>query len=123
MDRRHRERGQSKLGAILWILLLIFGAMLGFQMIPAKIAAAQLEDHIVDLAQRAPHRDAKFYEQEIRERAAELELPALGKEAVTIKKGPERIIADVDVVVPVDLMVYSFDWHISIHVDREIFII
>lgn len=116
------QRGQSRLGAILWILALVAGAMIGYQVIPAKIATAQLKDHVEDLAQRAPHQSQAFYEKSILERAEELDLP-VDKKNIKVRKTGTRIVAEVDLVITVDLMVHSFDWPLGFKVDREIFII
>jgi hypothetical protein len=121
-SERWWQRGESRLGGILWILGLVILIALGYQIIPAKIATAELKDHIADLAERNPHKEQAYYEKAILDRAAELDLP-LEKSQISVRKSPQRIVASVDFSITVDLMIYSFEWPLGFKVDREIFIV
>jgi hypothetical protein len=117
-----RQRGEGKAGCVFWILLLVAGVVVGLKIIPIEIAKGQLKDHIAELAQFQPHRTADFYQTAIFGRAQELGLP-IEKKAIKVNKGPERIIVDIDVRVPVDLIVTTIQYRVRIFIDRDIFII
>ena len=53
MSRRHAEAGDSKIGCILWSLLLAVGVLAGFKMIPVKVKTSELYDFMVEQAKWA----------------------------------------------------------------------
>lgn len=116
------QRGEGKAGCLFWVFLLLIGGMIGYQVIPVKIASMQLEDHMKEMAMTQPRRPQHWFEQRISERALELDLE-IPKEQIRVKKYPERVIMDVEFSVPINILGYSFDWDIKIHLDRDIFLI
>ena len=121
MSRWREQAGEGKVGFIFWILVLGLLIMVGMQIIPVKIATAQLKDHMEEMAQLQPRADARHFRREILKRAQDLDLP-VEKKQIEVDKRPNRIIMTVEMTVPVDLVVTSHEWNIRIHVDRDLFL-
>ncbi len=116
------ERGESKAGCLIWTVVLAAGILISVRVIPIKIATIELKDKMEDAAQLMPRGTVKQYQTFIVQRAQELNLPVTKKE-VKVKKYPNRVVMDVSFTVPLDLIVTTYNWDISLHVDRDIFLI
>ncbi len=120
--RRFGQRGEGRIGCIFWVLVMAVGVLLALRVVPVKIATSQLKDHMEELAQLKPRGDQNFFASEIYNRARELDLP-IDKKRIKVDKGPNRVIMDVELTVPLDFFVYTYNWEIKIHLDRDIFLI
>ncbi len=116
------QRGESRAGCLLWVLVLLAGGLLAAKVVPVKIATHQLKDFIEDIAERHPRWKQNYALDKIYRRARELELP-LKKKEIKIKKNSRQMKVDIIIKVPIDLYFTDFVWKEEIHVDREIFII
>ena len=122
MSYLRSERGESRAGCLLWILVLLAGGLFASKVIPAKIATHQLKDFIEEIAERHPRWKQNYALDKIYRRSKELNLPIKKKE-IKIKKNTRQMKVDIIIKVPVDLYFTEFTWTEEIHVDREIFII
>ncbi len=121
MRQRGTENGEGKIGCIFWGLLGLIVLLIAVKVVPIKIATMKLEDHMLDLAMsQARHRDRSFFEREIynKSRTLKLDIP---RKQIVVKKYPERVVMDVEFVVPVDVLSYTYDWNIHLHLDRDVF--
>ncbi len=116
------ERGESRLGCVIWTIVLAAGILISVRVIPIKIATIELKDKMEDAAQLMPRGTVRQYQTFILQRAQELNLPVTKKE-IKVKKYPNRVVMDVSFTVPLDLLITTYNWDISLHVDRDIFII
>ena len=114
------QRGEGKVGCAFWLLLLFIAALVGFRMIPVKIATMQLEDYVKELAMTETRRPQAFFEKKIAQRARELNLP-VPKDKIKVQKTRRRVIVDIQFAVPLDFFVYKRDWNIRIYLDRDIY--
>ena len=123
MEERNAERGNSKLGCILWLTVLAIAVLISWKMIPVKVNSAELSDYMVEVAQfqsaRKPPEELKAM---ILARASELNIP-LDKQNVTVVRTDDRIRMTVDYTVPVDFPGYTYNWHFRHELDRPIFIV
>ena len=123
MARRPAERGDSKLGCIVWMTVLAIAVLISWKMIPVKVNSAELSDYMVEVAQfhsaRKPPEELKAM---ILARASELNIP-LDKQNVTVVRTGERIRMSVEYTVPVDFPGYTYNWHFRHELDRPIFIV
>jgi hypothetical protein len=123
MARRTAERGDSKLGCIVWLALLAIAVLISWKMIPVKVNSAELADYMVEVAQfqsaRKPPEELKAM---ILARASELNIP-LDKQNVTVVRTGDRIRMSVEYTVPVDFPGYTYNWHFRHELDRPIFIV
>lgn len=115
------QRGEGRAGCVFWALLVVVAIFAGFKIVPVKIATAQLKDHMEELAQLSPRGTDRYFSSEIYTRARDLDLP-VDKKRIKIDKRPNRVIMDVDITVPMDFIVTTYNWEIKIHVDRDLFL-
>lgn len=122
MQRFDRQRGEGRAGCIFWTLVLVVGVMISSKVIPVKIATAELKDKMEEAAQLMPRGTQKDYIDFIVSSAVERDLPVTRKN-VTIKKSANRVVMDVEFTVVLDFIITDYRWDISLHVDRDIFLI
>lgn len=122
MKRWSRNAGEGRAGCIMWTLLLIFGGMVAFKVIPIKIATIELKDQMREAARLMPRGTERQYVDYIVKEAVARDLPVTKKD-VKVKKTLQRVVMDVEFTMPVDLIITTYDWHIKLHVDRDIFLI
>ncbi len=121
MRQRWTEKGEGKIGCIFWALLGLIFLLIAVKVVPIKIATMKLENHMLELAMSAArHRDRTFFEREISKKAKSLNLE-IPKKQIRVKKYPERVVMDVKFTVPVDILSYTYDWNIHLHLDRDVF--
>ena len=114
------QRGDSKIGCLFWSLLGLLFLIIAFKVVPIKIATMKLEDHMLELATTHGKRGKDFFEREIYKKARYLELP-VDRKQIRVKKYPERVVMDVEFTVPVEVLTFTYDWNIGLHVDRDVF--
>lgn len=117
-----RQRGEGRIGCIFWMLVGLIFVLVAVKAVPIKIATMKLEDYMQDLAMspRARTADNSFFEREIHNKAKALKLN-IPRKQIRAKKYPERVVMDVEFTVPLDILSYTYDWNIEIHMDRDVF--
>lgn len=120
MRRLGSQRGEGKIGCIFWIFVLVVAILVGSKVIPIKIATMQLEDHMKELSLSQRNRPQAFFEKEIYNRSRQLELE-IPKDQIKVTKPSNRIVMDVRFTVPLDFVVYTYNWNIRIYLDRDVF--
>ncbi|MDA8015897.1 MAG: hypothetical protein MPN21_00500 [Thermoanaerobaculia bacterium] len=120
---RSMARGEGKAGCIVWLLIVAFVGLAAQRIVPAKVAAMQLEDYMEELAMMPATARQKpdFFVKKIVGRADELRLP-VKKEDVTVKKTAKRVVMTVKYTLVVDLLVFEYPMNFDIHLDRQIFL-
>jgi len=121
MTRNRGSAGQGKIGCILWAAVLLIGAMIAWKAIPVKLAAAELQDFMVEQAKFGAGSTAEVIKGRILNKARQLDLP-LDKRDVAVEKGGGRIRMTAVFTVPVDFPGYVYYWDFDLEVDRPIFI-
>jgi hypothetical protein len=119
---RRIERGEGRIGCIFWSLLGLIFVLVAVKVVPIKIATLKLEDHMKELAlsPRARVAGKDFFEREIFNKAERLKLD-IPRKQIRAKKYPERVVMDVEFTVPIDVLSFTYDWDIKIHVDRDVY--
>lgn len=118
---RKLVRGEGKAGCIFYALLALIVAFMALKVVPHQVAKLQLKDYMKELAMTAPRKEARWFEQRIKERADELRIPLEAKKVV-VKKTQKRVIMDVEYTVVLDLLVTEYPMHEEIHMDRDLFL-
>jgi len=112
--RSRREHGGGTIKAILWTVILIYGAFVAYKIIPAYVAEYQLADKMAEQARFAVVN--QYPEEQIRETLyktmQELEIPAR-REDIKIVANKSMVKISLDYTVPVDLLVYHLDLHFT----------
>lgn len=120
MKRQARERGDTNIGCILWALLLVAAAVFLWRTVPVKYANASLYDHMEELAKFSHDRNVDQLKKGILDKARELDLPVSPKQ-VWVEKTGDRIKMRCTYTVPVDLIVFTWEWKVDHVVSAPIF--
>jgi len=112
--RSRQEHGGGTIKAILWTVILIYGAFVAYKIIPAYVAEYQLADKMAEQARFAVVN--QYPEEQIRETLyktmQELEIPAR-REDIKIVANKSMVKISLEYTVPVDLLVYHLDLHFT----------
>jgi hypothetical protein len=120
MDSRTGERGEGRLSFIFWIVVLGLVALVGFEAIPVRWRMAQLQDFMIEAAERARFGNEKEIKRAIMHRATELDLP-LEEKALFVKINAGRIKIDAEYTVTLDFPFYTWDWRKRHEINRTIY--
>jgi len=121
MTDRRGQAGDSKLGCVLWSLLLIAGVLIAWKAIPVKIASSELYDYMVEQAKWAGNTPNEVLQKRIVGKANELNLPVDPK-FVTAEKVGDKIRMSAAYTVPLEFPGYTYEWEFDLQVERPIFI-
>ena len=112
-SRRH-QAGEGRLKAIVWTVLLVYGAFAGYKIIPAYVAEYQLADKIQEQARFAVVNH--YSEDQVRDNVfkvvQDLDIP-VKREEIKILSSTSVVRISMDYTVPVDLLVYHIDLHFT----------
>lgn len=114
------QRGEGRLGCILWTALLVVAVMIAWKMVPIKIASADLEAFMDEQAKFSAKRSSSDVKKAILKKAEELDLPLDAKELV-VQKTEDHIKMRATYTVPVEFPGYTYDWDFEVVIDRDIF--
>jgi len=111
------------MGCVVWLVILGIAALIMVKLVPIKVASAELEDFMVELARNAHRRTtAAGIKKAILDKANNLGLPVTKKD-VTVHLSGGRVTMKCNYSVPVDLVVYTYVWEFNHDVNRPVFII
>jgi hypothetical protein len=119
---RHHERGEGKIGCILWTLVLVVAGLIAWEAIPVKIASSELYDFMVEQAKWAGHTSPDTLKRHILERAQELDVP-LDPKNLSVQRVRDRIRMRAYYMVPLEFPGYVYEWEFDLEVDRPVFVI
>jgi hypothetical protein len=112
--QRRAQRGTSKLKAIAFTAIVLFGGYATFKLLPPYMAEYQLSDKMQEEARFAVVN--RYTEEQVREaifkEAQQLEIP-IKKEEIKVLASPSVVRISVDYTVPVDLLIYKMEVHFT----------
>ncbi|HVS63640.1 MAG TPA: hypothetical protein VMT85_09080 [Thermoanaerobaculia bacterium] len=114
------QRGEGRLSFVFWLVVLGVIGIIGFEAIPVRYRMAQLQDFMVESAERARFNNERQLKQAILNRADELDLP-LAEKALNVSISGGRIKIDAEYTVTLDFLFYPWDWHKKHEVNRTIY--
>lgn len=122
MTISHAERGDSKLGCIFWLALVIAGGVIAWEAVPVKVKSAELHDHMADMAIFATReRNNEVIAKNVLAKAKDLGLPLTAKNLVVQRTDSRiRLTAEYTVVLEFPFGL-TYDWEFRHEVDRPIF--
>jgi hypothetical protein len=110
----HLQRGAGTIKAILWTILLIYGAFVAYKILPAYVAEYQLADKMQEQARFAVVNH--YPEEQIRDTIfkviKDLDIP-VKREEIKITANQDVVRIACDYTVPVDLLVYQMSLHFT----------
>jgi hypothetical protein len=106
------QKGGGTFKALLWTVVLIYGAFVAYRIIPAYVAEYQLSDKMQETARFAVVNH--YPEDQIRDTiykvVQDLEIPAK-KDAIKVVSNQSVVKISLEYNVPVDLLIYHLDLH------------
>lgn len=111
-ERQRGERGEGRLKAILWTVVLVLLVYAGFKLIPAYVNQYQLQDKITEEARFVTvnrKTDDQIRDDIFRE-IQDLNIPAR-REDIQLENTPHLVRISVAYTVPVDLLFYHTELH------------
>jgi type III secretion system FlhB-like substrate exporter len=110
----HAQRGEGRFKAIVFTVLVVFGAYAAYKLLPPYFAEYQLADKMQEEARFAVVN--RHGEEQIREaifkEAQDLEIP-ITKESIKVFASLAVVRISVDYTIPVDLLVYKVELHFT----------
>ena len=108
------QHGGGTIKAILWTILLIYGAFVAYKILPAYVAEYQLADKMQEQARFAVVNH--YPEEQIRDSifkvVKDLEIP-VKREDIKIEASQDVVRIACNYTVPVDLLVYQMNLHFT----------
>lgn len=116
------ERGDSKIGCILWLAVVVAGALVAWEAVPVKVKSAELHDHMADMAVVATReRNSEAIKRNVLAKAKDLDLPLTAKN-LEVERSESRIKLRADYTVVLEFPFgVTYDWDFHHEVDRPIF--
>lgn len=109
-----RQKGEGRLKAIVFTVVVLFGVLAAVKMTPPYLAEYELADKMTEVARFAIVN--RYNEEQIREtvykEVKNLEIP-VRREDIKVDVSVERVKISLDYTVPINLYVYSFDLHFT----------
>jgi hypothetical protein len=108
------QRGGGTIKAILWTVILVYGAFVAYRILPAYVTEYQLADKMQEQARFSVVN--RYPEEQIRENiykvVKDLEIP-VKREEIKIVASQEVVKISMDYTIPVDLLVYQLNLHFT----------
>jgi len=119
---QNSERGGSKLNLLLTLLILGGMIFVGIKTVPVYIAYYQFQDSMNSESRFAltgyPKRSVEDIREDLLKKAQELGIPAK-REDFRVNVANGSVDLSLDYSVPIDLMVYQFNWQFHTHADNH----
>ena len=111
---RRFQRGEGKLKALVWTVILVYGAYAGYKIVPAYVAEYQLSDQMQEQARFAVvnHYPEEQVRDNIYKVVQELDIP-VKREQIKVLSSLSIVRISMEYTVPVDLLVYHVDLHFT----------
>ncbi len=113
-NRARSQRGEGKLKAIVFTVVLVFGVFAAFKVLPPYINEYQLSDKMQEQARFGVVN--RYTEEQIRDtifkEAQDLDVP-IKKEDIKVLASPSVVRISLDYRVPIDLLVYKMELHFT----------
>jgi hypothetical protein len=111
---RCSQRGEGRLKALIWTIILVYGAFAAYRIIPAYVAEYQLADKMEEQGRFAVVN--RYSEEQIRDNiykvVQDLEIP-VKRDQIKVYDSQSVVRISMEYSVPVDLLVYHMDLHFT----------
>jgi hypothetical protein len=111
---RRPQYGGGTVKAIVWTIVLVYGAYAAYKIIPAYVAEYQLADKMQEQARFAVVN--RYSEEQVRDNiykvVQDLEIP-VKREEIKVSDTSTLVRISMEYTVPVDLLVYHMDLHFT----------
>ena len=112
---RRSQRGEGKLKAIIFTLIIIFGIYVAYKLVPPYVNEYQLQDKMQELARFGIVN--RYSDEQVRENVfktvQDLNLQMIKREDIKVTVTQATCRISLDYTVPVDMFFYSTELHFS----------
>ena len=120
MKDHRSDRGEGRLGCVIWVAIFLAVVFVGWKTVPVKVATSRLEDFMVEQARSARRQSPRQVRTSILGQARELDLPVRERDC-QVTKTEGRIDMRCQFTVSIDFPGYTYDWDFDLRVRRPIF--
>ncbi len=122
MAGRILERGESKIGCFIALVVVLLAVIVLVKTVPVVVNVGEFQKEIETLAERAslPNFTDKKIEGRLQFKAQELHLP-VSPDKIQIRRSREEITIHVEYDIRLDYPFYTYTWHKVHHVVRPLF--
>jgi hypothetical protein len=114
-QRRHSQRGEGKLKAVLFAAIGLFAVYLAFKFVPPYVSEYQLQDKMQEQARFGIVN--RYSEEQIRDNvfkvAQDLDLAMIKREDIKVSVSLATVKISLEYTVPVEMFFYSTELHFS----------
>lgn len=125
MNRRN-QRGESKLGCILGLVVFVLAVIVAIRAVPVMKDVYSLDDFARRQAEGASNLETQRIKEEITERilreAQSRRLP-LSQEDISVKADRNFVRIEYEYTVEIQILFYTYQWKISREVERPIYVV
>ena len=119
--RKHGERGEGRIGALIALALVGIAIFLGVKIIPVRVASYEFRDFV---EQECRYAAVRKHDEQVRkrilEKAEELEIP-LDPKLLTLKRTRSEMIITASFERPIDLKVYTYVYKYEVNERAPLF--
>lgn len=122
MRRNRSERGESQMGCLVGVILLLVAIFLAYKIIPVKVKATALKQTVTDMSKSAGQYDDARILKAILDTAQREGLP-VGEDDVLIQRTNNSSMMKIEVKyqVPIKFPGYTHNWKFHHKVENPIF--
>jgi hypothetical protein len=109
------QRGEGKLKAIVFTVILVLGIFLAFKLVPPYVAEYQLQDKMQEMARFGivNHYSDEQIRDNIFKVVQDLDIQGIKREDIKVAVTQSLVKVSLEYTVPVDLLFYSTELHFS----------
>ena len=113
-EPQRSQRGEGRLKAIIYTVILVVGVFMAFKIVPLYVADYQLKDKMAEQARFAVVN--RYSDDQVRDviykTVEDLDIPAK-REDIKVEHTSHGLRISLDYTAPVDFMVYQTDWNFA----------
>lgn len=116
------QRGEGRLGCIFWVLVLVLGVIVAWEIVPIKMRSVELYEFMEDEAALATHgRSVETIKNRILGKAQDLKIP-LEKDNLYVERYGDNIRMRANYTIPAEFPFYTYYWEFEHELDRPLYI-
>lgn len=116
------QRGEGRIGCIFWLLVLVLGVIVAWEIVPIKMRSVELYEYMEDEAGLATHgRSVETIKKRILTKAQDLNIP-LDKDHLHVEKHGDNIRMRASYTIPAKFPFYTYYWEFEHELDRPLYI-
>ncbi len=119
---RSRQAGEGRFQAVIWLIIIVWVFLAGFEFIPTRYRVSEFEDAVRAAGERAGQvggSAAKIKGQLLWE-ANQLDLP-VNKDNLNVVANTSFVRIDAAYTVPIKLPLYTYNWQVTHELRRKVF--